>query len=172
MNRNIQEDRYIIKRDGAYIFVTLLVIFVLFCKHGDLIQSLNFDAFLDIVIFIICILGLLTLLYVGCSNYVLDAKGITVSFLSIPLRKVYWHQIGEVIFAKKHRMGSKEPDNIIMIIPLDCGPFRIGTDRIDTYCSKHPFAVLEISIPAKKVKECTAAFQKYYGGISDIGFHK
>lgn len=113
------------------------------------------------------------ILLFSCRSYFLDSKGFGVRLFNIPIKQITWNYIGAVILVRKRLNGpAGNSEGVILVIPINCEPFRIGEDKVDLYAARHPFSVYSISAPPKKLDEYAKAFQKYYGDIVELETHK
>ena len=113
------------------------------------------------------------ILLFSCRSYYLDSKGFGVRLFSIPIKQITWNYIGAVIFVRKRLNGPVgNSEGVILVIPINCEPFRIGEDKVDLYAARHPFSAYSISAHPKKLDEYAQAFQKYYGNVVELETHK
>ena len=107
-------------------------------------------------------------------SYVLDNQGISVRIFSIPLKRLSWNQIGEVVLVRKRRNAALHAaEGIILVTPINCAPFRIGVDKVDRYAARHLFGVYAIDLySGRQANQIAAAFEKYYGQVIDLAEHQ
>lgn len=115
---------------------------------------------------------LLGILLAVCRSYVFDTNGVTIVLFGIPVKKLTWGQIGQVILIRKRVPSFRgNSEGTLLIVPHSCAPFRIGEEEAYRYSSKHPFAVLAISVPPEKTEEYASGIGKYCHCLIDISEH-
>ena len=162
-------NRYTIKPQRAeiiFLTVCICIVFFLFCNGINPNLPWNRVSILHILI-------LTGLLISVCRYYVIDPHGMSVNILNIPIRKYAWNQIADVILVRKRINGpAGNTEGVLLMIPRNCAPFRIGQDKVDMYIARHPFSVYSLNVSPKNADEYVEAFQKYRGKITIIEAHK
>lgn len=163
------QERYVIAPDYAKTIVCFLslciVVFLVF--KGDKMYLPQDNVSIFHVILFLCIFLL------GCRSYVLDKKGIYVKLLFLPVYKLCWDDISEIIVIcerKPARYGNAE--GVILIIPHGCKPFLIGQEKVDNYLARHPISVLSVNGPKKRIVDHAAMFQMFFPAITMLESHK
>ena len=101
------------------------------------------------------------------TSYVLNDKELTVKLLFLPLRKISWHRIQQVmLFEKWYYKGIARNDSVIIISLWGCEPFIQGVHEVVSYTSAHPIDTIKIRIPIGKLEEYANAFEEFYGTIT------
>lgn len=168
MNKKTKNDRYVIKPNFKLIFVVLIALLVVYyiLNHGIKMHRPQDN------VSVLHAALLVGLLFSVSRGYILDTQSFTVSFFLIPMRKIYWNQVGEVVFIRKSKNTvTSHTDGIILITLLNCEPFCIGKDRVFSYASRHPFSVFSIHIPEKRVDEYIAVFKNFYEDVVYLDCH-
>lgn len=113
---------------------------------------------------VILIFGVMLALSRG---YILEKHQFTVTVLGVPVRKIPWSQVGEVIFMRNEKHGKADTCKCLITL-LTCEPFLDSGAKLDTYLAKHPFDVFLMNVPKEKANICLEAFNRFYGNIIEI----
>lgn len=169
MKKINSNDHFVIGIDWFAVIVLSIVLFgSYFLLNRQTQPSLPWNR-----VTVLHVIVILLFLLSSLKCYVLDNQGFSVRFFNIQLKRVSWNQIGEVILVRKKKSALSAAEGVILVTPLNCEPFKVGVDKVDSYAFRHPFAVYSIGLYSRKqANDIAAAFQKYYGSIIELDTHK
>lgn len=164
MTTSSNKDQYVIGPRWDHVLISMfftgvLVLFHIYNVSGHIMHHRYPLVYLPIV---------LAVLLFSCQCYIVDHSGLTVSFFGIPIRRLPWGTICQVILIRKWASKKGMMEGMFLITLWGQNPFCVGLDEVEKYTSEHRFKCVTIQYPKKKLDECIAAFEKYRGAIIDI----
>lgn len=168
MNDQERTNRYVIRHPIAEIIFAVVTINTMY--H---IWSADAEMLLDQVITSAVVMMIYSFMMLShCRGFILDAQGITLTLFGLPMRKMEWSRVRNVILVHRvQRISRGLTRGALLVIPKDCPSFRIGEDRVWLYSAGHILRVFSIRFSPRRADAHGAAVRRFFGSVKEIQEH-
>ena len=99
-------------------------------------------------------------------SFVLEPDQFVVKLFGIPVRKINWHDVHQILFFRKWDQGGKVQNiSHVVVVVGDIEPFMSTQEKIWRYLDSHPINAIQIFLPPQNIDGALAAFGEVWGNV-------